>query len=510
MRKYGLFKIIALICAVMMLASCNSDLPDESTTAPSHEQTKPNEPVVITPDFKLGYNADDSLNPFEATTAANCAVTRLMFDSLFICDNSFAPKALVAEKYEHSGDTVTVTLKQGITFSDGSLLTASDVSYSYSLAKNSSVYSDRLSGVAYITVADDYTIKFVLNADNPHIVSCLDFPIIKTNSNSMPIGSGRYRYVSDVSSGKFLMLNGNYTLGENDGFEVIELCDMATTDTVAYKVKNGEIDFAFDNLSSGKAPNISSSSAVVSLNNMVFLGMNSQSELMKLQAVRNAVRSAIDTESVTSSVYGAFAKASNLPFHPDWYAEDKNYSFETKTTLEYLSAIGYNKINDEGFATNGWYTITLKLIVNKENDQRVKLAQEIADSLIAGGINVNVVKLSFKDYKNALANNEYDLYIGEVKLTNDMNLSDVFGGYVYYQNFNAYGIDRENGARKAYEQFLLGEISFGEFCDTFMTACPFAPICFRNGAAIFNRNLGGTDTMLAGDIFYGISGWTMS
>lgn len=509
MRKNGFFKIIAVLCAVVMLASCNSTPPDVSTTVPSQEQTKPNEPAPITPDFKLGYNAEDSLNPFDADTAANCAVTRLMFDSLFICDNSFAPKALVAEKYEQSEDIVTVTLKQGLAFSDGSLLTASDVSYSYSLAKNSSVYSDRLSGIAYITVVDDYTIRFVLNADNPYIVSCLDFPIIKTNSYQLPVGSGRYRYLNNTS-GKFLMLNGNYTLSENGGFDVIELCDMDTTDTVAYKVKNGEIDFAFDNLSSGKEPNISSSSAVVPLNNMVFLGMNSQSELMKLQTVRNAVRSAIDTATVTSSVYGAFAKPSNLPFHPDWYAVEGNYSFESKTTLEYLSAIGYNKINDEGFATNGWYTITLKLIVNKENEQRVKLSQEIANALIASGINVNIVKLSFKDYKNALANNEYDLYVGEVKLTNDMNLSEIFGGYVYYQSFNSYGIDRENAARKAYEQFLSGELTFTEFCDAFMTSCPFVPVCFRGGAAIFSRNLGGTDTILAGDIFYGISEWTMS
>lgn len=510
MRKNGFFKIIALLCAILMLTSCNSAPPVDTTTAPSQEQTKSDEPVAITPDFKLGYNADDSLNPFEAETAANCAVTRLIFDSLFVCDNSFAPEALVAEKYEHSGEVVTVTLKQGVVFSDGSLLTASDVSYSYSLAKNSSVYSDRLSDIAYVTVTDDYTIKFVLNADNPHVASCLDFPIIKTNTNQFPVGSGRYRYVSDASSGKFLMLNGNYTLGKNDGFDVIELCDMETTDTVAYKVKNGEIDFAFDNLSSGKAPNISSSSAVVSLNNMVFLGMNSQSELTKLQAVRNAVQSAIDTESVTNSVYGAFAKASNLPFHPDWYAVNKDYGFETKTTLEYLSAIGYNRINDEGFATNGWYIITLRLIVNKENEQRLKLAQEIADSLIASGINVDVVTLSFSEYKKALANGEYDLYVGEVKLTNDMNLSEIFGGYVYYQNFNAYGIDRENGARAAYEKFVSGEISFDEFCDVFITACPFVPICFRGGAAIFSRDLGGTETMLAGDIFYGISEWTMS
>ena len=501
-------KILAMLCAVLILASCNADTLTEETTTAVEQQTSPSQPVVITPELKVGYNADDSLDPFKADSAANCAVTRLIYDSLFICDDEFGPQMLLAEKYECSEDIVTVNIRQGVIFSDGSTLTAYDVSYSYTLAKSSSVYSDRLSDVAYLTVVDEYTVKFVLNSDNPHIVSCLDFPIVKKNSASSPVGSGRYRYVED-SGKEYLMLNNKYKLSENDGFGVIELCDMSTVDTISYKVQNGELDFVYDNLSSGKAPNINTSNMAVPLNNMVFVGMNSESELMKLQAVRNAVGSALDAQSITDEVYGAFAKATDLPFHPDWYEADDSYSFERKSTLEYLSAIGYGKLNSDGFATNGWYTITLELIVNQENEQRVELAQTIADSLIASGINVNVVKYSFKEYMSALESKSYDLYIGEVKLTNDMNLSELFGGYLYYQTTNEFGIDRENESRAAYKKYLSGEISLNEFCDTFMRSTPFVPLCFRSGVAIFSRSLGGTQQMFAGDIFYGISEWTM-
>lgn len=508
MGKNVFIKICAVLCAVLMLVSCKSEPVTESATTSAQAQTELNKPVIITPEFRLGYNADDSLDPFKAESAANCAVTRLIFDSLFICDSGFEPQTVLAAKYEYIGEVITVSLRQGVIFSDGSSFTSADVSYSYSLAKNSSVYSDRLSGIAYLTVVDEYTVKFVVNGDNPYIVSCLDFPIVKKNSASSPVGSGRYRYVEDAN-GKYLMLNNKYKLNKNDGFGVIELCDMSTVDTVSYKVQNGELDFAFDNLSSGKQPNINTSNMAVPLNNMVFVGMNSESELLKLKSVRNAVSSAIDTESVTNKVYGNFAKATDLPFHPDWYAGDDNYNFEKKSTLEYLSSIGYNKLNDEGFATNGWYTITLTLIVNKENEQRTKLADEVAQSLIASGINVNVVKYSFKEYLSALEEKNYDLYIGEVKLTNDMNLSDVFGGYVYYQTTNEFGIDRENESRAAYKSFLSGEISLKEFSDVFMRSTPFVPICFRSGAAIFSRSLGGTSQMFSGDIFYGISEWTM-
>ena len=501
-------KVLALVLVVLLFASCgNSDNTDEvtTTTAPT---TATNQPVVITPDFKVGYIGSDSLNPFDASTAPNCAITKLMFDSLFVCDDSFAPQALLAQSYTFEDDIITVSLKQGVVFSDGTPLTAADISYSFTMAKNSSLYSERLSSVAYTMYVDDYTVKFVMNKDNPHAVSCLDFPIIKANSYSSPVGSGRYVY--STAYGNYLMINTKYTLGQNDGFKVIGLCDVGTADTVAYKVQMGDIDFAFDNLSSGNAPNISTSNAPVSLNNMVFLGMNGESELLQYENIRKAVRSAIDVEAVTSGVYGAFAKPSALPYHPAWYAADSSFTFEEKTTLEYLSSIGYNHINDDGLATNGYYTIKLTLIVNEENAQRVALANEVARRIREAGIDVEVVKYTFSEYVSALKGKNYDLYIGEVRLTADMNLSSIFSGFLYYQKTNDYGIASNNVAIEAYSKFLSGEITMNEFLDVFTASCPFAPICFRNGAAIFSRRLGGTDGIFAGDVFGGINEWMMS
>ena len=99
MGKNIFVKIFAVLCVVFVLASCNAEPVTEQTTTTAPAQTKPNEPVVIKPELRLGYNADDSLDPFKADSAANCAATRLIFDSLFICDSEFKPEALLAEKY---------------------------------------------------------------------------------------------------------------------------------------------------------------------------------------------------------------------------------------------------------------------------------------------------------------------------------------------------------------------------------------------------------------------------
>ena len=508
LRPNRIIKVLALILVLMLLASCGNSGNTDITTTTTQPTTRPSEPVVITPDFRVGYIGSDSLNPYTASTAPNCAITRLMFDSLFVCDDSFEPQAVLAESYTYDGYIITVSLKQGVTFSDGTPLTTADVSYSFTMAKQSSVYSDRLASVAYTVYVDDYTVNFVMNKENPYAVSCLDFPIIKANTYSAPVGSGRYTH--NTTYGSYLMRNDTYSLGENDGFGVIELCDVGTADTVAYKVQMGDIDFAFDNLSSGVAPSINTSNAPVSLNNMVFLGMNGESDLLQYESIRKAVRAGLDVDALAADVYGAFAHSSSLPYHPDWYAADADYTFEQKTTLEYLSAIGYNQINSDGLATNGLYTITLTLIVNEENALRVKLANQVASSLIAAGINVNVVKYSFNEYISALKAKNYDLYIGEVRLTADMRLSAILGGHTYYQKTNDYGVASTDAAVAAYTQFLTGELELNEFLDTFMASCPFAPICFRSGAVIFSRRLGGTGSVIAGDVFAGIDGWTMA
>jgi hypothetical protein len=91
-----------------------------------------------------------------------------------------------------------------------------------------------------------------------------------------------------------------------------------------------------------------------------------------------------------------------------------------------------------------------------------------------------------------------------------MNLSSIFGGFLYYQKTNDYGIANTNPAISAYNQFLAGEITMVEFLDVFNANCPFAPLCFRSGAVIFSRNLSGTNGIYAGDVFGGVEGWTLS
>lgn len=84
-----------------------------------------------------------------------------------------------------------MTLRSGAVFSDGSAVTAQDVAASFNQAKASSNYRALLSNLLSCT-AEENTVVFTLSAPDPQFQSCLTFPIMKTGTESNPIGGGRY------------------------------------------------------------------------------------------------------------------------------------------------------------------------------------------------------------------------------------------------------------------------------------------------------------------------------
>ena len=93
------------------------------------------------------YTTLDSLNPFVTKSLLNSSLTSLVFRSLYVTDAGFMPVADLAKASSVQGKTVSVTLTEGIFFSDGTELTAADVLYSFAKAKPSPVYAQSLKNV---------------------------------------------------------------------------------------------------------------------------------------------------------------------------------------------------------------------------------------------------------------------------------------------------------------------------------------------------------------------------
>ena len=96
------------------------------------------------------------------------------------------------------------------------------------------------------------------------------------------------------------------------------------------------------------------------------------------------------------------------------------------------------------------------------------------------------------------------LYLGEIRLTGDMNLRPLLAG-----GSASYGIQAAGAGAAAYGQYLAGGKTLAEFVEAFVQDVPYIPLCWRKGLAAYSRTMSHI-TPNASDIYYGIESWSLS
>lgn len=516
-RKENEMKKIFLIflCAVLLFSSlcaCSPKEPPTQTDLSAAETTAEEEQTTaqsIDRSVVLGYYAASSLNPFKTKSRANISIDALLFDSLFTVDEKYDAIASIASSIEIEEKKVTVSLKSGLTFSDGSELGASDVAYSFTLAKSSPFFSYRLSNVASCTDSADKVI-FTLFVEDAFVASCLDFPVVKrgTGGQSVPVGSGRY--VLKKSKGEYsLTASQNGSSEEIMEQKSIKLLDLAGTENELHLLRTGELTSAFDLENSSKSSKTDAGVSKFPLNNLVFLSFNKDSEYFSDSRLRKVVSLVVDKAEVASTIYDSAAKPAVTVFNPDWSVCSALENTGEKTDFDSAAKI----LDDCGFVyayssnkyrSKDFEFFKVKMLVNKEDARRVKAARLIKSKLEKCGINVVLSSLSFDEYEQALQSGDFDLYIGEVKLSANMDLSPFFSS-AGKANF---GIDCSSSLADAYFDFKKGKIDLSTFVNVFDEELSFLPLCYREGTMYYSRALKFEGSPCENDIYSNIYSWS--
>lgn len=152
----------------------------------------------------------DTLNPVVAAMSESAVTIAHIYDPLLRIGPDGDLVNWAASDYSIEGATVSVTLRDGMTFHDGEAVTGDDVAFTfnYLVEKESPLYGGRLSPVESVT-ADGNNVEITLSAPNAafattalaqvpilpeHIWSAIDDP--GTFANNNPIGSGPFKFES--------------------------------------------------------------------------------------------------------------------------------------------------------------------------------------------------------------------------------------------------------------------------------------------------------------------------
>lgn len=500
--------LVTVITAIILSGKLVRPEEQEQTTSGAEEMTQnEDETTEAVGDVKLPFFKGKHINPFLTDSPTNLSLSTLLYDSLFIMNDDWSSSPLIAKEFQNNGKEVTVKLVDGICFSNGNSLTAYDVVYSFKLAKESSAFKGRLANFSKATAGSD-TVTFTLTKPDIYAQQCLTFPIVQNGSGTanLPIGSGRY--VLRNNKGQYILTaNQNNTRNETLTTKIISLVPITAEEDEIYRVQTGALSYYYNDMSTGEFTKLTASTVPIKTNNLIYIGCNGTNSFFKDKNAVTALRLAIDKGSLADTVFDNFCTITETPFNPDWFSlkdvSQTAYEYNIIKAGNLLDELGYSYApGDKSYRYDADGYLTFKIIVNKENPTKINCAKFIGKALINLGINVSLEALEFDDYVKALKNGDFDLYIGEVRISPNMDLSCFFST----NGSASYGIT-SNTIKNAYSDFRAGSIDINTFLGVFEEEAPFIPVCYRTSIAYYSNEVTFDGTVNEYEPFKNINTW---
>ena len=451
MKKFSFIALLGVL--ILILAACTDDSNVEE------EATEGEETAAEGGTLTLALPSDAvSMDPHGSNDVPSEQIRDTIYEPLLTQDENFEIVPVLAEEYEQIDDTTwEFKLREGVTFHDGSEFNAEVVKANIERVKDIAKASPRsflLDMVSEVNIIDDYTVELVT-----------EYPFAPL-ANNLTHGAGKmiskdlidadYQQALD-EAGSDLSLDEYYELRDAGGSEHEDVAneisayvgqlvesepvgtnyfkfdsrspgeqtsvvrnddywgDTALLDGVTFKVvsepgsriaelESGSSDAILATLSSN-IERVDSNEDVTLLRNdsvsIDYIGFNTEKEPFNDPKVRQAITHAFDSEAVLEGVYNGSGTPAEAPLAPGvlGYSEDlEGLDYNMERAQELLDEAGVEDL-------------TINLMVNDDNPERVDVALWLQESLSTLGITVNVEQVEWGAYLAATGAGEHDMFI---------------------------------------------------------------------------------------------------
>ena len=490
------------LCLCLLLAGCSKSsgayLPTGDGLTYEDDYTGPtNKPQTEekTQTISLPYYVDRSLNPYLCEDYTNRALLSLMYQSLFITDRDYVTRPLLCKSYAVTPELKTYTFYlEAATFSDGTVLTAEDVVASLNAAKESNFYAGRFLHITEILIATDGGITINLDTPMEDLPILLDIPIVKAAevADPRPIGTGPYVLYS-AAGGESLRKRTDWWCKADMAItaDTITLFSATSTTNIRDQFEFADLSLVCADPGSDRYADYRCDYELWDCENGIFLYLTTSrnSEVFSNDSVRIALTHAIDRDMLVENFYRGFARSASLPASPLFPYYSKNladrYSYDSVKFLEAVKAAGM-----EGK--------TVVFLVNSDDSLRLRVARSIAKMLTDCGLVVELKALGTNACTEALKFRNFDIYLGQTKLSPNMDLSPFFATYGEL----SWGGVNDLGAYALSQQALENHGNYFTLHKLVMDQGLICPILFRSYSVYAIRGLVSDLTPARDSVFY--------
>lgn len=457
----------------------------------------------------------------------------LLFDGLTAHDgdNQVVPALAESWEFDEAACSYTFHLRKGVTFHDGEPLTSEDVKFTIEAimdpaneSENAPDYED----VQEITCPDDQTVVFRLADPNAAFLEYMRMPVLpkhllegedfqESSFFRNPVGTGPYKLESwDPGQSIVLAANESYFKGAPKIAHVVFKIS-ADDNTQAIQLESGELDLAL--LDPKNAQNFDGKEGFTrhDMTTADYRGVLFNFANPYWQQNRDlipAVCYAIDRQAIIDSVLLGQGMVAYSPLQRNVYnCEDVNhYDYDPEKARAVLEGAGCT-LGSDGFYERGGEQVGFVISVMSGEQDRIDIAQAVAQQLRDVGMNVTVDIPAEMDWAGQMA-----CLIGwGSPFDADDHTYKVFGTDkgANYSSYSDPQVDAALVAARETSDPEQRRQHYAEFQQALAEDPAFAFICYLDANYISRSNLQGIDekTVLSHHgvgIFWNVADWTLA
>jgi len=528
-KRFMLFNVS--VCIVILFSSCQAGSQIDKYDIQNIDKGIYNKDSVLDKgpqpkgELKLFCTYPDTLDPLLTKNLHLQRYSNLVFESMISLDSSQKPVPVLSDWWEVSDDGLVWTfhIRDDVFWHDGVVLTANDVEFTIdTILVTNSIYKKRLENISAYAATSLDLLTITLKKPNSFTPELMTFPIVPKHlykgnllwdicNEYLPIGTGPYLY-KKYEERNYISLEAydkwwnkkvfipsiRIILFKEDrekysAFQTYE-CDVLPIDSLNYK--------GYDNI-----PGILSKEYAG--NNFEFIAFNTKSKIFSSTSVRKAISYAFNKKEIISTLLDDMAVESNFPILPEsWFFNVKTvHVYDKNKAVEMLEENGKGKI------------LSIEILVNSENDLRLKVAEIIKNQLEDIGIKIKLKQVKWKEVMKLVSSGKYEMVLMGCRLPviPDMSLLYSKSYLPSDSNNNEYcnnisGYFNEEVDRLIVEIFSQHNdnkksILYTELFDILNEDMPYMGLYIYKNALIINEYVRGSINPYIWDIYNDITGW---
>jgi peptide/nickel transport system substrate-binding protein len=333
-------------------------------------------------------------------------------------------------KTDEQNLSITFILNQDLKWSNGSKVTINDVKYTVELLKKYNKlprFESIINNIKDFKIIDSLSCQISFNQAVAEPLYFTNFPIFPVENNydisdlekfkesyfNSFVGCGPFT-ISNYNADSLSLTKNNYFLNNFPYLTKVVFKYAGDSEEIQNLIQSEKIDFAVNmpmDLLANKTIQEKFNILSYPEKGYTFVGWNLKSPLLKNKNMRLALSHSIDRQTLIDGILGGYSEIVDGPVYHNQKGAEKflpQLDFNAVKAESLFNSIGWAKLDQHGIRIKNGKKLSIKMLVNKENEERIELANNIKANLKSLGVELLLHFVTWKDLLKAIDSKSSD------------------------------------------------------------------------------------------------------